>query len=127
MWLTKMLLATIGLAYLMLAAWCVARPQQTAGAVGFELKPGGGQSEYLVIYGGLQLALGIVFLLPLVREQFLPFALLACLIVHAALVLFRTISFVLYSDIPTTTYVLATVEWAILLLTAWRFFIAQPS
>jgi len=123
MLISKLFLAIVGLAYVSLAVWCAVRPQQTAGAVGFELKPGNGQSEYLVIYGGLQLALGLVFLLPLVREGALPVVLLACLIVHASLVLFRTLSFTLYGGIPATTYVLAAVEWAILLTATWRYFL----
>lgn len=122
MLITKIFLAIVGAAYLLLAAWCVARPQQTAGSVGFELKPGNGQSEYLVIYGGLQLALGLIFLAPLVREEYLPVALAACLLIHASLVAFRTVSFALYSGIPTTTYILAATEWLILLAAAWRFF-----
>ncbi len=120
MLISKVFLAAVGLAYLSLAAWCVARPQQTAGAVGFQLKPGGGQSEYLVVYGRLQLGLGMLFLLPLARGDALAFALQACLIIHASLVVFRTVSFALYSGIPTTTYSLAAIEWSILLLAIWR-------
>jgi hypothetical protein len=120
---TKIFLAVVGAAYILLAVWCAIRPDQTSTSVGFDLKPGAGQSEFLVIYGGLELGLGLAFLLPLLREDYLPFALLLCLIVHACLVLFRTISFAMFAGIPNTTYFLAGVEWGILLGAAWRFFL----
>lgn len=121
--LARIFLAIVGVAYLILAAWCAVAPQQTSRAVGFELSRGAGQSEFLTVYGGLEFGLGIVFLWPLVRSQDTGFALLACLIVHASLVTFRTASFLLYSDIGSSTYVLAAVEWLILLSAAfcyWR-------
>lgn len=120
----RIFLAMVGVAYLLLAAWCSLRPAQTSQAVGFSLTPGSGQSEFLVVYGGLELGLGIVFLLPLYDLSWTSLALFACLIIHACLVLFRTASFILYSGIHTTTYFLAVVEWLIFLgalaLTLWR-------
>jgi hypothetical protein len=119
--MSRIFLAIVGAAYVLLAAWCAVAPGQTSKSVGFELQPGSGQSEYLVIYGGLQLALGLVFLWPLVRPQEVAFPLLACLIVHACLVLFRMASFALYGNISSTTYFLSGVEWAILLGAAFCF------
>lgn len=113
--MSRIFLAMVGAAYVLLAAWCAMAPEQTSRSVGFELAPGSGQSEYLVIYGGLQLALGLVFLWPLLRPAEVAFPLLACLLVHACLVLFRMASFGLYSNISSTTYILSGIEWAILL------------
>jgi hypothetical protein len=111
----RVFLAVVGVAYLMLAAWCSLRPGPTSQSVGFTLTPGSGQSEFLVVYGGLELGLGIAFLLPLYDVTWTSFALLTCLIIHACLVLFRSTSFFLYSGIHTTTNVLAVVEWLIFL------------
>jgi hypothetical protein len=111
--------ATVGVAYLALSIWCSLLPATTSRLIGFELKPGSGQSEYLVIYGGLKLALGCVFLWPLYRSRDLPFCLGVCLLVHACLVLFRTIGFFAFTGIGTTTYALAVGEWVILLAAAW--------
>lgn len=111
----RIFLAVVGVAYLLLAVWCSLRPGQTSQSVGFSLTPGSGQSEFLVVYGGLELGLGIAFLLPLYDANWTPFALFTCLIIHACLVLFRTASFFLFSGIHTTTYVLAVVEWLIFL------------
>ncbi len=90
-------------------------PVQTSQFVGFDLKPGSGQSEFLVIYGGLEMALAVVFLLPLVRPKQLENSLLVCLIVHACLILFRSVSFFLYTDISPMTRQLALCEWLIFL------------
>ena len=118
--ITRIYLALVGLAYLGLAGWCIARPQRTADAVGFQLQPGAGQSEYLTVYGGLQLALAMIFLWPLVDPGVERFSLMVCLIVHACLVLMRSTSFLLYAGIPSMTYTLAVVEWIILLAAVWR-------
>jgi len=124
--MAKIFLACVGVAYIALAFWCGFLPGSTSKAIGFELKPGSGQSEYFVVYGGLQLALGIAFLWPLCRSQDLPLCLGLCLLIHASLVLFRSISFLLYREIGITTYALAGVEWGILLLSAW-FWWSLPS
>ena len=114
--IAKIFLAVVGLMYLGLAVWCSVAPAMTSGKVGFELKSGSGQSEFLVIYGGLELGLSLIFFLPLVRADYLSSSLLACVLIHACLVAFRMISFFLYSDISSMTYKLAIGEWAILIL-----------
>lgn len=113
--MTRLFLAAVGAAYIVLAAWCSLQPAQTADAVGFTLRPGSGQSEFLVVYGGLELALGVAFLWPLARPLETPLALRLCLLVHGCLVLFRTAGFCLYSGFGTTTYAVAAVEWIIFL------------
>lgn len=114
--IAKIFLAVVGAMYLGLAVWCSVAPAVTSDKVGFDLKPGSGQSEFLVIYGGLELGLALVFLLPLVRADYLASSLMACVLIHACLVAFRTLSFWLYSDISSMTYKLAVGEWVILIL-----------
>ncbi|RPI88603.1 MAG: hypothetical protein EHM42_04315 [Planctomycetaceae bacterium] len=108
-------LVLIGVAYLVLAVWCVARPEVTAESVGFTLTAGSGQSEYLVLYGGLQLGLAVLFLQPLWRHDRLLPMLEACAILHGCIVALRLYSFFIYSGIGTTTHVLAGLEWVIFL------------
>lgn len=110
----KIFLTVVGAAYLFLALWCTLRPEQTSAAVGFRLTPGSGQSEYLVVYGGLQLGLGLAFLWPWIRKDSLSYALLLAVLVHGAIVVFRTVGFLRYSDFQTTTYYLAGTEIVIL-------------
>lgn len=114
--MTKIFLTTVGLAYLSLSAWCVMQPHSTARSVGFELTPGSGESEYLVVYGGLQFALGVVFVRVLGRRSEPVKLLEMCVIVHASLVAFRTWGFVVFEGFGNTTLVLAAVEWLILIV-----------
>lgn len=121
--MARIFLAFVGIAYILLAGWCSWLPDKTSKSVGFTLQPGAGQSEFLTVYGGLELALGIAFLWPLYRPSDTAFALFLCLVIHGCLVAFRSVGFMLYTGIPTTTYVLAATEWIIFLGAAaltWR-------
>jgi hypothetical protein len=109
----RIFLAIVGAAYIVLAGWCSIMPDKTSKAVGFTLQSGSGQSEFLTVYGGLELALGIAFLWPLYRPAEVAFRLFLCLLIHGCLVAFRTAGFVFYSGIPTMTYSLAVTEWII--------------
>lgn len=124
--ITRVFLAVVGAAYLALAGWCVAQPTRTANSVGFELLGGSGRSEYFVVYGGLQLGLGLIFLWPLAQPHVERFSLTSCLVIHLCLVIMRCISFGVFSGIGTTTYFLAATEWLILLASVWRYFAAKP-
>ena len=119
----RIFLGLIGSIYCGLGIWCAAAPEKTSRTVGFSLQPGAGQSEFLTVYGGLEVALGLAFLWPLWRPDQTQSSLGLCLIVHACLVAFRTLGFLLYENIPGTTKTFAAFEWAILLVTAafWWF------
>ncbi len=119
--MARIFLAVIGVLYVLLAGYCAVMPAKASKSVGFDLQSGAGQSEFLTIYGGLELALGILFLWPLLRPGEESFPLLACLIVHGCLVLFRTAGFFLYHGIPPTTYYFAASEWVIFLGAAFVF------
>ena len=121
--MARIFLAIVGAAYVLLAAWCSLMPDKTSKAVGFTLQPGSGQSEFLTVYGGLELALGIAFLWPLYRPAEVAYPLFLCLLVHGCLVAFRTTGFVFYAGIPATTYFFAALEWLIFIGAAvlyWR-------
>lgn len=117
----RFFLALVGVAYIGLGIWCAVAPLKTSRAVGFDLHPGQGQSEFLTVYGGLEVALGLLFLWPLFRSDGIDFSLGACLVVHACLVVFRTIGFFIYTGFGMTTYCLAGLEWTICLLAAVLF------
>lgn len=114
-------LTAVGVLYAALAAWCAVAPASTSATVGFELKGGSGRSEFLTVYGGLELGLALVFLLPAMLNRHTREAVLACLVIHACLVATRSISFLLFSGIGPSTYKLAAGEWVIFLasLAVW--------
>lgn len=120
--ISRFFLVFVGVAYIGLGIWCAVAPEKTSKAVGFALQPGQGQSEFLTVYGGLEVALGLLFLWPLYKREEVAFPLFACLVVHGCLVLFRTIGFFIYTGFETTTYGLAGLEWAIFLFTVALFY-----
>lgn len=114
--IAKIYIAIVSVIYMGLAIWCSIQPSVTSEKVGFELKGGSGQSEFMTVYGGLEFGVALVLLATLFRESTVNYGVLACVLIHASLVLFRTISFFCYSDIGSFTYKLAAGEWVITLL-----------
>ena len=105
--MARIFLSIIALMYLALSVWCSIAPETTSAKVGFSLNPGGGQSEFLVIYGGLELGLALIFLIPWLKKESTEYALLACLLIHGCLVVFRTASFLMFEGIEPFTKQLA--------------------
>lgn len=119
--MTRTFLLIVGTAYLLLGLWCTVALEAASRSVGFTLEPGQGQSEFQVVYGGLELGLGLVFLWPLLQPDTTTIVLRICLIIHGCLVAFRTLAFVRFQDFSQITYLLAGVEWLIfgLALAVW--------
>lgn len=109
-------LSAVGLLYLALAIWCTVDPANTSSKVGLTIQPGSGQSEFLTVYGGLEFGLGLVLLIPWFYPQSTRQILLACLLIHGSLVLFRTAGFLVFSGITGMTWRLAAGEWVIFLI-----------
>lgn len=118
LWIARLFLAIVGVLYGYLAVWCSLKPAETSKLVGFVLRPGSGQSEFLAVYGGLEMGMALIFLWPLWRPKQLDSSLLACFLIHGCLVLFRSAGFVLYRNIQPMTYQLAVGEWVIFLMAA---------
>lgn len=118
--MTRIVLGLIGAMYVVLGIWCAVQPQTTSRTVGFELTAGTGQSEFLTVYGGLEMGLGLGFLVPLLRKEMQQPILIVCLLVHLGIVACRTLGYFLFPGISDTTRVFAGVEWGILIVCAWR-------
>ena len=121
----KIFLTLVGLVYGGLALWCAIDPETTSKKVGFSLDGGSGQSEFLTVYGGLEMGMALMFLLPWFKEDFLHPMLWSCLIIHACLVAFRMLAFVLFSNMDGMTYRLAIGEWAIMILSVVVLIVAK--
>lgn len=113
-------LLVVGVVYVLLGLWCTLRPRTTSAAVGFTLDGDRGLSEYVTVYGGLEVGLGIAMIVtaldPALRAGGLAFA----LVLSAALPCFR-IPTVLLLAVPRGTIVLMVVELMIAaaLFVAW--------
>ena len=125
--IAKVYIVLVALTYVALAAWCSISPEVTSEKVGFEIKGGTGQSEFLTVYGGLEFGLALILLATLFKPEWVTFGVLASVLVHGSLVLFRSISFLLFSNIGAMTYKLAIGEWAIFLLGLGILFIGRKS
>lgn len=112
----KSYLIVVGVMYLGLAIWCTVSPKVTSEKVGFELVGGSGKSEFMTVYGGLEFGIALVLLSSLWRSETVTWGVLACVLIHGSLVLFRSISFFLFAEIGGMTYKLAIGEWVIFLL-----------
>jgi hypothetical protein len=114
--IAKTYLVVVALLYLGLSLWCSFSPAVTSEKVGFELKGGSGQSEFLTVYGGLEFGLALVLLYGVFKNEAIVFSLIACILIHASLVMFRSIGFFCFTGIEPMTYKLAIGEWVIFLL-----------
>lgn len=125
--MAKIFVCLIGVLYVGLGLYCSLLPERASKTVGFQLNPGSGQSEFLTVYGGLEVGMGLVFLLPLLRPAETEFSLSACLIIHGCLVLFRSIGFALFRNFEPITHKLAIGEWVIFLASAVFWWQARKS
>jgi hypothetical protein len=108
--------------YVLLAAWCTAFPAETAAAVGFQTLTRSGQSEYLVIYGGLQLGMAFLFAYFAWSKQPRNGLVLA-LAFYVPIVAYRAATVVAFWPVEPTTLLLALLEWIMLIAASvlwWR-------
>lgn len=108
--------------YLALAVWCTLSPLKTANAVGYTQLSPAGQSEYLVIYGGLQLGMAFLFGYFAWIDQPRT-GLVVALAFYVPIVLFRSVSLAKLWPVSAPTVALAGVEIVLLLAAAllwWR-------
>ena len=112
----RIYLIAVAVLYMGLALWCTIQPDVTSKKVGFQLTGGSGKSEFITVYGGLELAMALLLIAGVFRAEWLSASLFACVVMHACLVLFRTYTLIRISDIDGFTYRLAIGEWVILLV-----------
>lgn len=101
------------LLYALLAVWCTLMPAQTAAAVGFQVLDKSGQSEYLVIYGGLQLGMAFLFAY-FARTDQPRNGLVLSLAFYVPIVIYRAFTLANLWPVQATTTALAVLEWLLL-------------
>lgn len=95
---------------LVFAAWCTISPDETAAAVGLALDTPGARSEYLVLYGGLQLGLGVFFAATAIARRRRPAGLLLAVCLWPPVAAYRFATVATYPDLGVTTHVVAGLE-----------------
>ena len=102
--------------YAAFAVWCTIKWGQTSQASGYQALSNAGRSEYLVIYGGLQLGMAAFYAYTALNPQYHALGLVFSLCIYAAIVVYRISTVCLYWPVGNVTLVFALLE--ILLLIA---------
>ena len=107
--------------YLLFAAWCTFAPVQTAQQVGYASLSPSGISEYLVVYGGIELGLALLFF-HCARSGEERFGLRLALALYVPIVLYRWATLAWLWPVANTTLAVATLETLLLLVAVllWR-------
>ena len=118
--LTKFVLAFGVFSYAIFGAMCAAFPDRFPGqAMGYDLSTNNPRIEVFSMYGGLQIGLGLFFLLALFRKAYVPSALLILTLVPGGLAIGRGLAIVaIGGEINTFHYFATSVEIATAIL-AW--------
>jgi hypothetical protein len=107
--------------YLIFAIWCTAATSSTASNLGYLALSSGGRSEYLVIYGGLQLGIAIMFYILARNPATARPGVVIALALYMPIVIYRAVT--VASDWPVSSVTLATagLELILLLAAAWLY------
>jgi hypothetical protein len=95
---------------------------RTAPAMGFTALTHGGRSEYLTIYGGLQVGFAIAFWLLARNASLHGPGVLFAIALYAPIVLFRLISLARFCPVGAVTLGTAALEVVLLVAARWMHF-----
>jgi hypothetical protein len=112
----RVILGVIGTLYGLVGLWCAVKPEDTAKSIGFTGLEPGGRSEYLAVYGGLQLGLALVYLAAALRPEYTRAGLGVCILTHAAMVACRGLGYATISGLGTGTLIFVGIETLFLIL-----------
>ncbi len=117
--MAKLFLIVNGVLYLALALWCTVQPTKTSQAIGYALPDNSARSEYIVVYGGLELAMGLFFLLCALRPTMIESGLWFALLTYACLMVYRWATIFTLKDLSMFIYSMVALETTMALLSAW--------
>lgn len=95
-----------GCLYLVSGLWCAFQSELAAKFLGFELLTGLGRSEFLSVYGGLQLGIGAAMLVSSFKAEYLEASVYFSAIFSTFLAVFRMASFVIFGIIDEFIFML---------------------
>jgi hypothetical protein len=101
--------------YALFAVWCTVTPSRTAAAIGYVGLSAGGRSEYLTLYGGLQLGLAAMFLTFALDPALLPGGIAVAVMLYTPIVLYRWITITIYRPAAGITLAVAVLETILLI------------
>jgi len=117
-------MCVVGAIYLALGIWCTLDPTGTSTNVGFKLVDGQGRSEFVTVYGGLEVGLGIAMILTGLSPQLRLGGLAFAAIVSLALVVFRVPTLFRY-EVPSKIYYFVIAEIVTAAWLTWQYYAAK--
>jgi hypothetical protein len=106
-------------AYVGFSLWCTIMPEKTASALGLTFRSGSGKSEYITVYGGLEMGVAMFFLAAALMPKYQEAGLLFAVLFYGGLVAFRVFTFATVAGIERITYGFGASELVLGLIGAW--------
>lgn len=108
--------------YVGFAVWCTVLPTKTAGAIGFTFAKASAKSEYVTVYGGLEMGMALFFLFAALSPSLRTAGLLFALVLYGCLALWRIGTVLTMEGIGTFPYVMLSIEVTFTLIAAALYF-----
>jgi hypothetical protein len=105
--------------YALFALWCTLRATNTATNLGYVGLNNSGHSEYLVIYGGLQAGLAVMFFLLARDVAFHKLGIIISIGLYAPIVLYRLVTILKFSPVSPLTLYTGALELGLLIAAVW--------
>lgn len=112
--------------YLLFAAWCTFSPWKTSLTIGYQALSSSGRSEYLVVYGGLQLGLAAMFAYTAATPQLQRAGMLIALFFYVPIVAYRAITVLKFWPVRAPTLYVGALELLLLLAGILVWVLARP-
>jgi hypothetical protein len=117
--MSKIYFATNAVLYFALALLCTFKHRQTSRGTGFTELNNSGHSEYLVIYGGLQMGLALFYAWLARDAQLARVGIVFSVLLYAPIVLYRVATVLMYKPVSNVTLGTAALEVVLLIWGAW--------
>ena len=111
--------------YLLLAVWCTVKHRTTSAGSGYTALNTSGHSEYLVIYGGLQLGLAAIFAYFAAHPEYHRLGLLVSLFLYAPIVVYRVVTVIQFKPVSAITLATGALEVLLLIVAAVLWFLKK--
>ncbi len=122
---SKAILLLFGFVYGALGLWCFIGPEGVAARVGLEFVDESGRAEFQVVYGGLEMAIGVYLIICGLTASLRLSGLLFLMISSGFLFGVRGIALMGDGVFTQTTYTLLATEVVMLSLAASAFFVIR--
>lgn len=123
--MSQVLLGTSAMLYVGFGVWCTLRPRSTSSAIGFRLTNANALSEYAVVYGGLEIGLGVFFGVSSVSPALIyPGLLLACC-TYGALATWRICTVYFVRGLTKFVYCMLSLEATLAIVSAVLLFLEK--